>query len=149
MPTAVSTLERMHTPHLAVSNSNLTTASRQCFCGVTPNFANANKLDDSKCSQKCATDPSESCGATYIMSLYKINNPEGNAADGKSTARVPACLTSPLCGQQVCNTSLSIADRVASLVNSFTQEEKILNLVGKRTSTSHEWRRLLRVDHSD
>jgi len=83
------------------------------------------------------------------MSLYKINNPEGNAADGKSTARVPACLTSPLCGQQVCNTSLSIADRVASLVNSFTQEEKILNLVGKRTSTSHEWRRLLRVDHSD
>jgi len=137
MPTAVSTLERLFSPHFPASHRVLTTTSSQCFCGVTPNFANANKLDDSKCSQKCATDPSESCGATYIMSLYKINNPEGNAADGKSTARVPACLTSPLCGQQVCNTSLSIADRVASLVNSFTQEEKILNLVGKRAPFMH------------
>ena len=126
MLTAVSTLERMHYLHFPVSDNILINITSQCFCGVTPNFANANKLDDSKCSQKCATDPAESCGATYIMSLYKINNPEGSAADGKSTARVPACLTSPLCGQQVCNTSLSIADRVASLVNSFTQEENCL-----------------------
>lgn len=102
----------------------------QCFCGATPNFAQATKVNDSTCSTKCATDPSQSCGATYVMSLLQITNPQTAAAGTqKSTAYTPACMTSPLCSQQICNTSLSLADRVASLVNSLTQEEKILNLV--------------------
>lgn len=64
------------------------------------------------------------------MSLYEVTNPQGNASDGTSSNDfTPACLTSPLCSYQVCNTSLSIAERVASLVDEMQEEEKILNLV--------------------
>jgi beta-D-xylosidase 4 len=79
------------------------------------------------------------------MSLYKVNNPQTSNGGEKSTAYTPACLTSPLCGQQVCNTSLSLADRVKSLVDSFTEEEKILNLVDSSAGSArlglppYEW----------
>jgi beta-D-xylosidase 4 len=63
------------------------------------------------------------------VSLYKIDNPESSNGIEKSTARTPACCTSPLCGHQVCNTSLSISERVAYLVNSLTEQEKIFNMV--------------------
>ncbi|GAB7344337.1 hypothetical protein MBLNU457_2201t2 [Dothideomycetes sp. NU457] len=118
----------------------------QCFCGQVPNLAGNNKLSDSNCSQKCTTDPSQSCGATYKMSLLQINSPQSNASTGSaSTAFTPACQTSPLCSQKICNTSLSITERVNSLINSFTLEEKILNLVDASAGSSrlglppYEW----------
>ncbi|KFY12446.1 hypothetical protein V492_03851 [Pseudogymnoascus sp. VKM F-4246] len=98
----------------------------QCFCGSTPNLSQATKVDDSRCSSKCTTEPSSSCGATYVMSLYEILNPEGNATN---TGFIPACQTQPLCSQKVCDTSISIAERVKSLVSSLTLEEKVLNVV--------------------
>jgi beta-D-xylosidase 4 len=76
------------------------------------------------------------------MSLYQILNPQGNQT---STAFVPACQTQPLCSHQVCDTSLSIAERVASLVSSLTLEEKILNLVDSSAGSqrlglpAYEW----------
>ncbi|KAK3074396.1 hypothetical protein LTR53_003190 [Teratosphaeriaceae sp. CCFEE 6253] len=118
----------------------------QCFCDVVANYANAVKTDDSTCSTKCYTDPSQSCGATYVMSLYQITNPQGNASDGSSSNNfVPACQTSPLCSHQVCNTSLSTAERVASLVGEFDLQEKVLNLVdsaagsGRLGLPPYEW----------
>lgn len=97
-----------------------------CYCGTTPNFDNASKANDTQCSSKCPADPSFACGSYNSVSLYKIDNPESSNEIEKSTARTPACYTSPLCGHQVCNTSLSISERVASLVNSLTEQEKIL-----------------------
>jgi beta-D-xylosidase 4 len=80
------------------------------------------------------------------MSLYQVNNPQGNSSTGGvSSVITPACMTSPLCSQQVCNTSLSITERVASLVNSLTEEEKILNLVDSSAGSArlglppYEW----------
>ncbi|KAK4926090.1 hypothetical protein LTR49_007005 [Elasticomyces elasticus] len=102
----------------------------QCFCDVSPNFSNAEKSNDTTCSSFCYTEPSERCGATYVMSLYEVTNPQGNASEGTSSNDfTPACLTSPLCSYQVCNTSLSIPERVASLISEFELEDKILNLV--------------------
>jgi beta-D-xylosidase 4 len=60
------------------------------------------------------------------MSLYKIANSQENVTN---IGFVPACQTQPLGSHRVCDTSLSIADRVNSLVNSLTLEEKILNVV--------------------
>lgn len=119
----------------------------KCFCGATPNLQPTNnKLNDSSCSSKCATDPSQSCGATYIMSLLKITNLIGNASTGTAnTAFTPACQTSPLCSQQICNTTLSTSQRIQSLVNSLTPQEKILNLVDAAAGStrlglpSYEW----------
>nr|OQO22580.1 hypothetical protein B0A51_11843 [Rachicladosporium sp. CCFEE 5018] len=101
----------------------------QCFCGEQPNFGNAQKIADSRCSQKCATEPSSSCGATYVMSLYQITDSVGNASSGVQDNFTPACLTSPLCGNPVCDKTKSIEERVASLVSQLTTPEKILNLV--------------------
>ncbi|KAJ6140120.1 glycoside hydrolase superfamily [Penicillium samsonianum] len=91
-----------------------------------PDFSTASKTNDSSCNSRCSTEPSSSCGGTYVMSLYKIVNPQGNVTN---TGFVPACRTQPLCSHHVCDTSLSIAERVDSLVNSLTLEEKILNVV--------------------
>jgi len=63
------------------------------------------------------------------MSLYKVTNPVETASGAGSTVFTPACHTSPLCSMKICDTSLSISERVASLVQSLTEEEKILNLV--------------------
>ncbi|KAJ5900747.1 uncharacterized protein N7473_004817 [Penicillium subrubescens] len=114
----------------------------QCFCGSTPDFSLATKTNDSSCNSKCATEPSSSCGGGYVMSLYKISNPQGG---GVNTKFVPACQTQPLCSHPVCDTSLSIAERVNSLVKSLTLEEKILNLVDASAGSarlglpSYEW----------
>jgi beta-D-xylosidase 4 len=62
------------------------------------------------------------------MTLLQIDNPEGNATIGADLF-TPACKTSPLCSRDICDTSLSISERVASLVNDLTLDEKILNLV--------------------
>jgi hypothetical protein len=62
------------------------------------------------------------------MTLLQIDNPEGNATIGADLF-TPACRSSPLCSHDICDTSLSISERVASLVNELTTEEKILNLV--------------------
>ncbi|KAK0099268.1 hypothetical protein ONS95_006362 [Cadophora gregata] len=54
-----------------------------------------------------------------------------------STKFVPICQTSPLSTQPVCNSSLSTTERVASLINSFTTEEKIANLVSTAAGSPH------------
>lgn len=63
------------------------------------------------------------------MSLYQITNPADVTNGSASTEFTPACQTSPLCSHKVCDTSLSISERVASLVSELEFEEKILNLV--------------------
>lgn len=77
------------------------------------------------------------------MSLIQINNP---ASGGDvSDAFTAACQTSPLCSQKICDTSLSISQRVAALVQSLTLVEKILNLVDASAGAqriglpSYEW----------
>jgi beta-D-xylosidase 4 len=79
-------------------------------------------------------------------SLYQVTNPQGDASNQTSIpATPPACKTNPLCSHPVCDTSKSIADRVAALVSSFTPEEKIRNLIDASAGSSrlglpsHEW----------
>ena len=61
----------------------------------------------------------------HSMNLYQITNSQVQ----NSGSFVGACSLSPLCSSRVCDTSLSIADRVASLIASMTLEEKVSNLV--------------------
>jgi xylan 1,4-beta-xylosidase len=78
------------------------------------------------------------------MSLLQINNPTGGGGEAQNDF-TPACQTSPLCSYDICDTSLSISQRVASLVSELTTEEKILNLVDAAAGSeriglpSYEW----------
>jgi beta-D-xylosidase 4 len=63
------------------------------------------------------------------MSLYHVLNPQGNASSLSTPPNPPACQTNPLCSHPVCDTSKTIAERVASLVGSMTLQEKIYNLI--------------------
>ena len=88
---------------------------------------------------------------TWISS--PLSNPNSSYPDAKSTLPhdspsapfTPVCQTSPLSSHKVCDTSLSIKDRVASLIDSFTLEEKISNLVSTSSGSprlglpSYEW----------
>lgn len=79
------------------------------------------------------------------MSLYHILNPEGNASSLSTPPNPPACQTNPLCSHPVCDTSKSIAERVASLVSSMTLQEKIYNLIDSAAGSdrlglpAYEW----------
>lgn len=81
---------------------------------------------------------------TPSMSLYEVTNPlpTNGTVD---TSFTPVCQTSPLCSEKVCNTSLSKAERIESLVKSLTREEKIHNLVDAAAGSarlglpSYEW----------
>ncbi|KAK5109975.1 hypothetical protein LTR62_006342 [Meristemomyces frigidus] len=114
----------------------------QCFCDHQPNYSMSKKVADTQCSDLCTTDPSQRCGGGYIMSLYQITNAEASTGASLFT---PACLTSPLCSHQVCDTSLSTSARIASLISELTEEEKILNLVDAAAGSSriglppYEW----------
>lgn len=55
------------------------------------------------------------------VDIYSIANPNTDAP----RRRVPACSTSPLCSHDICDTSLSISDRVKSLIGEMTLEEKV------------------------
>ncbi|KAK4580133.1 hypothetical protein LTR86_000336 [Recurvomyces mirabilis] len=98
----------------------------QCFCDHQPNYSMSQKVNDTQCSDRCTTDPSQRCGGGYIASLYQITNSQPSTGASYFT---PACQTSPLCSHKVCDTSLSTSDRIASLISELTEEEKILNLV--------------------
>ncbi|KAK8085654.1 hypothetical protein PG997_006925 [Apiospora hydei] len=118
----------------------------QCFCGSTPDYSRATNTSDGACSSKCAIEPSLYCGGQYTNSLYKITNPQGEPSDGtNSSPNPPACQTNPLCSHAVCDTSKSISERVAALVNDFNQQEKILNLIDASAGSArlglpaHEW----------
>jgi beta-D-xylosidase 4 len=77
------------------------------------------------------------------MSLLQITNPKKSG--DTSVEFTPVCQTSPICSHKVCDTSLTIAQRVASLVGELTLEEKILNLVDASAGSeriglpSYEW----------
>ncbi|GAB1744450.1 hypothetical protein NU219Hw_g1726t1 [Hortaea werneckii] len=55
------------------------------------------------------------------VDIYSIANPNTDAL----RRRVPACSTSPLCSHAICDTSLSISDRVKSVIGEMTLEEKV------------------------
>ncbi|PVH79283.1 glycoside hydrolase family 3 protein [Cadophora sp. DSE1049] len=90
---------------------------------------------------------------TWLSSPAGVSNSNISCPDAVSTPPyyssssgfIPACQTNPLCSQKVCDTSLSIKERVASLVDSFTLEEKISNLVSSSAGSprlglpSYEW----------
>ncbi len=77
------------------------------------------------------------------MSLLQITNPESSS--GASNAFTPVCETSPLCSKKICDTSLTTSQRIASLINELTLEEKVLNLVDASAGAeriglpSYEW----------
>ncbi|KAH7400311.1 glycoside hydrolase superfamily [Cadophora sp. MPI-SDFR-AT-0126] len=90
---------------------------------------------------------------TWISSPINLTNSNPSCPNTTSRAPydslrsgfMPACQRSPLCAHTVCDTSLGIKQRVASLVNSFSLEEKISNLVSTSTGStrlglpSYEW----------
>ncbi|CAD0107538.1 unnamed protein product [Aureobasidium uvarum] len=77
----------------------------------------------------CSGDPSQKCGGQYFLQLYKVNNPLPVEKVDGDVKRQPLCHTSPLCEHTVCDTSLPIADRIASLLADMTLEEKTANVV--------------------
>jgi beta-D-xylosidase 4 len=56
------------------------------------------------------------------MNIYEISNPNPDPQP------LNHCLTSPLCENGICDTSLSIEARAAALVDAMTLEEKVANV---------------------
>ena len=73
------------------------------------------------------------------MNIYKIENPS------QPMGRVPACNVPPLCTRGICNTTLSMADRIDSILSEMTLEDKALNLISSANGLSsiglpaYEW----------
>ena len=63
---------------------------------------------------------------THSIDVYKISNPN----DTPYNPTLPDCTRDPLCSNSVCDTSLSISDRAAGLVEALTRQEKINNVQG-------------------
>ncbi|KAH8819340.1 glycoside hydrolase superfamily [Xylogone sp. PMI_703] len=100
----------------------------QCFCGNDIGSKGV-QSPESECNMPCAGNSSQSCGQAYYINIYQISNP----LSPPRVASVPDCTRLPLCGNAVCETSLSIEDRAAALVGAMTLQEKISNM----GSTSH------------
>ncbi|KAK1585966.1 glycosyl hydrolase family 3 N terminal domain-containing protein [Colletotrichum navitas] len=90
-------------------------------------MSDAPATSDDKCNTECPTDPSLMCGSSGYVSVYKITNP--GSRDASAVPVPPACQTYPLCEHPVCDVSKSISERVASLVDDMSVEEKVRNLV--------------------
>lgn len=67
------------------------------------------------------------------INIYKINNPDQNHPPSPS---LPDCRRDPLCSNDVCDTSKSIAERAAAIVKALTLEEKVANLVSSAAGSS-------------
>ncbi|KAG9563465.1 glycoside hydrolase, partial [Aureobasidium melanogenum] len=103
-------------------------AGTQCYCGGQPDGGAV--TGNANCSTyTCSGDESEKCGGQYFLQLYKVTNPLPVQKVDGDVKRQPLCHTSPLCEHTVCDTSLPIADRIASLLSEMTLDEKIANTV--------------------
>ncbi|XP_066273979.1 uncharacterized protein [Branchiostoma lanceolatum] len=62
--------------------------STECFCGTEQNFQNiGGTRPNSECNKACRGNPSEKCGGTWRMSVYKI---QGHATDPNIASGRPA-----------------------------------------------------------
>ncbi|RFU26412.1 hypothetical protein B7463_g9922, partial [Scytalidium lignicola] len=95
----------------------------QCFCGNQIEDT-ATKASDSDCTSPCPAAPSETCGGGNMINIYSITNPEPNPR----IPSFPDCTRDPLCSNDVCDTTLSIQERAAALVNAMTLDEKVSNV---------------------
>ncbi|KAG9853772.1 glycoside hydrolase, partial [Aureobasidium melanogenum] len=103
-------------------------AGTQCYCGGQPDGGAV--TGNANCSTyTCSGDESQKCGGQYFLQLYKVTNPLPVEKVDGDVKRQPLCHTSPLCEHTVCDTSLPIADRIASLLLEMTLDEKIANTV--------------------
>ncbi|KAG9589465.1 glycoside hydrolase, partial [Aureobasidium melanogenum] len=103
-------------------------AGTQCYCGGQPDGGAV--TGNANCSTyTCSGDESQKCGGQYFLQLYKVTNPLPVEKVDGDVKRQPLCHTSPLCEHTVCDTSLPIADRIASLLSEMTLDEKIANTV--------------------
>ncbi|OAA62300.1 glycoside hydrolase family 3 [Cordyceps fumosorosea ARSEF 2679] len=67
------------------------------------------------------------------INIYQISNPSANPPLSPS---LPDCTRDPLCGNDVCDPSKSLADRAAALVRAITLDEKAANLAGSATGSA-------------
>ncbi|KAL7905273.1 glycoside hydrolase [Trichoderma velutinum] len=103
----------------------------QCFCGHRIENTSV-KADESQCTSPCPADPSKICGGGNMINIYSITNPSANPP---LTPSFPDCTRDPLCSNDVCDTTKSIADRAAAIVQPMTLDEKVSN-VGSSASGS-------------
>ncbi|PTB38007.1 uncharacterized protein TrAFT101_011886 [Trichoderma asperellum] len=103
----------------------------QCFCGHRIE-STAIKADESQCSSPCPADSSKICGGGNMINIYSVTNPSANPP---LTPSFPDCTRDPLCSNDICDTTLSMADRAAAIVKPMTLDEKVSN-VGSSASGS-------------
>lgn len=103
----------------------------QCFCGHSIE-STAVKADDSQCSTPCPADSSQTCGGGNMINIYSVTNPSANPP---LTPSFPDCTRDPLCSNDICDTTLSMAERAAAIVQPMTLDEKVAN-VGSSASGS-------------
>ncbi|PNP38530.1 glycosyl hydrolase family 3 N terminal domain-containing protein [Trichoderma gamsii] len=103
----------------------------QCFCGHSIE-STAEKADDSQCSTPCPADSSKTCGGGNMINIYSVTNPSTNPP---LTPSFPDCTRDPLCSNDICDTTLSMAERAAAIVKPMTLDEKVAN-VGSSASGS-------------
>ncbi|KAH8705720.1 glycoside hydrolase superfamily [Talaromyces proteolyticus] len=104
--------------------------STQCFCShqypILWSTSSGTQVDTSQCNTPCPGNASESCGGGNRIDVYKISNPSTSPYN----PTLPNCAYDPLCSNDVCDSSLSVANRAAALVNALTLQEKINNVQG-------------------
>ncbi|KAJ4165224.1 hypothetical protein LMH87_006865 [Akanthomyces muscarius] len=106
--------------------------SIQCFCGYKIESTSV-KADESQCNADCPADPSKKCGGGNMINIYKISNPSLNPPLSPS---FPDCTRDPLCSNDVCDMSKSIADRAAAVVKVLTLDEKATNLASSASGSA-------------
>ncbi|KAF4535218.1 Glycoside hydrolase family 3 [Lasiodiplodia theobromae] len=81
--------------------------------------------EDTSCNTPCPGNASATCGASYFIDVYKIQNPSAAPVN----PAFPDCSRQPLCGTAICDTTLTPLKRAQGLVSLMNSTEKVQNLV--------------------
>ncbi|PQE21948.1 glycoside hydrolase family 3 protein [Rutstroemia sp. NJR-2017a WRK4] len=100
--------------------------STQCYCGSSITN-NATQVAATACTATCAGNSTQICGGTWFIDIYTISNPSTDPSTSASIGH-PDCTRDPLCSLSICDTSLSITDRVSGLISAMTLAEKTANM---------------------
>jgi beta-D-xylosidase 4 len=95
----------------------------ECYCG--DRISNEKAPSEGSCSTKCPGDSSETCGGSYLINIWNVENV---LEDGESS-KFPNCNREPLCSNAICDTSLSAKERAEGLISLWTIDEKLANMI--------------------
>ncbi|KAL7783416.1 glycoside hydrolase family 3 protein [Trichoderma ceciliae] len=101
-------------------------SGNQCFCGHAILPPGGSPIPESSCNYGCEGNSTLMCGGYWTINIYEVDNPFNSSI---IPLGLPDCTTDPLCSNPICNTSLSVKQRVDGLISGMTLAEKASNLL--------------------